>query len=213
MIGILRYNAGNWGSVAGAFRRLGIPAVPVDAADDIAGIDGLVFPGAGAARSAMDDLRRRGLVDVLREFRKPFLGLCLGMQLLLDRSEEGQTECLGIVPGQVVRLPHGASSPHIGWNRLSTGSFAYFVHRYVCVPQDVRAVTATVEHGATLCAAIRQGNFFGVQWHPEKSGPTGDRLFRSFAVLCTRMRTGGSISQSDAGGTPAPQPHNAATCK
>jgi glutamine amidotransferase len=186
MIGIVRYNAGNWGSVAGALRRLGIPAVSVETADEISRVDGLIFPGAGAAQSAMNDLGVRGLVDALRGYCKPFLGLCLGMQLLLDFSEEGPTECLGIIRGNVVRLPEGATSPHIGWNRLSTGQYAYFVHRYVCVPENPRVVTMTVEHGATLCAGIRQGNYFGVQWHPEKSGPTGDRLFQSFAVLCRR---------------------------
>ncbi len=186
MIGIVRYNAGNWGSVAGALRRLGIPATSVETADEISRVDGLIFPGAGAAQSAMADLRARGLVDALRGFRKPFLGLCLGMQLLLDFSEEGQTECLGIVRGRVLPLPEGATSPHIGWNRLSTGKYAYFVHRYVCVPENPRVVTMTVEHGATLCAGIRQGNYFGVQWHPEKSGRTGDRLLKSFAALCRR---------------------------
>ncbi|MEN6452439.1 MAG: imidazole glycerol phosphate synthase subunit HisH, partial [Thermoguttaceae bacterium] len=145
-----------------------------------------IFPGAGAARSAMDDLRNRGLIDPLRNYRKPFLGLCLGMQLLMDFSEEGETECLGIVRGRVVHLPDGVMCPHIGWNRLSTGQYAYFVHSYVCVPEDRRAVTMTVEHGATLCAGLRQANYFGVQWHPEKSGPTGDRFLQSFAALCGR---------------------------
>ncbi|MEN6459342.1 MAG: imidazole glycerol phosphate synthase subunit HisH [Thermoguttaceae bacterium] len=189
MIGILRYNAGNWGSVARAIRRLGISAATVETADEMATVDGLVFPGAGAARSAMDDLRSRGLIDPLRAFRKPFLGLCLGMQLLMEFSEEGQTECLGIVRGQVRRMPDGVMSPHIGWNRLSTGRYAYFVHRYVCVPEDRRVVTMTVEHGATLCAAIRQANYFGVQWHPEKSGSTGDQFLQSFAALCGHSAT------------------------
>jgi len=177
---------GQCGSVAGALRRLGVPAASVGTAAEIAVADGLIFPGAGAAQAAMNDLRARGLVAALRDYPKPFLGLCLGMQLLLDYSAEGPTECLGIVRGKVLPLPQGATSPHIGWNRLSTGKYAYFVHSYVCVPENPRLVTMTVEHGATLCAGIRQGNYFGVQWHPEKSGATGDRLFQSFAALCRR---------------------------
>jgi imidazole glycerol phosphate synthase glutamine amidotransferase subunit len=186
MIGILRYNAGNCGSVARSLRRLGIAARPVETAAEIAGVDGLIFPGAGAAQAAMSDLRARGLVDVLRDFRKPFLGLCLGMQLLFDSSEEGPTECLGIVRGTVKELPGDVMKPHIGWNQLEGGQYVYFVHSYFCVPADPGIVTMTVQHGITFCAGIRQGNFFGVQWHPEKSGAAGDRFLLSFAKLCSR---------------------------
>jgi glutamine amidotransferase len=184
VIGILRYNAGNQASVARALGRLGIDARAVETSGEIAACDGLIFPGAGAAESAMRDLRARGLVDALREFRKPFLGLCLGMQLLFDFSEEGDVDCLGIVRGRVKRLPDGVMIPHIGWNRLDTGRYAYFAHSYFCVPDDPRVVTMTARHGVVFCAGIRQRNFFGVQWHPEKSGETGDRLLRSFATLC-----------------------------
>ena len=106
------------------------------------------------------------------------------MQLLFDFSEEGSTDCLGIVRGRVVRLPEGVMRPHMGWNQLSTGRYAYFVHSYVCVPDDEGIVTMRVWHGAAICAGIRQNNFFGVQWHPEKSGDTGDRFLHSFAMLC-----------------------------
>ncbi|MBU4270773.1 MAG: imidazole glycerol phosphate synthase subunit HisH [Planctomycetes bacterium] len=184
MIGILRYNAGNRESVIGALRRFGIPATTVETSGEIARVDGLIFPGAGAAGAAMDDLRTKRLVGPLREFRKPFLGLCLGMQLLLDFSEEGNTECLGIVPGMVKRLPDGVLRPHIGWNRLDTGEYAYFAHGYACFPADPRVVTMSVRHGATICAGLRQGYYFGLQWHPEKSGRTGDRFLQSFASLC-----------------------------
>jgi glutamine amidotransferase len=184
MIGILRYNAGNAASIAGALRRLGIPSRMVETAEEIASVEGVVFPGAGAARSAMRDLENRGLVDVLRNFRRPFLGLCLGMQLLFDSSEEGPVDCLGIIPGRVRELPGNVTKPHMGWNRLDTGRYAYFVHGYYCVPNDPRLVTMTVRHGLVFCAGVRWRNFFGVQWHPEKSGETGDRLLRSFATLC-----------------------------
>ncbi len=184
MIGILRYNAGNRQSVARALRRLGIPATAVETEREIFQVDGLIFPGAGAARSAMDDLREKGLIEPLRRFRKPFLGLCLGMQLLLDFSEEGDAECLAIVPGTVKRLPDGVLRPHIGWNRLDTGEYAYFAHGYACYPADPSVVTMSVRHGATLRAGLRLGNYFGLQWHPEKSGRTGDRFLQSFAALC-----------------------------
>ena len=148
----------------------------------------------------MTDLRSRGLDAALRGFRKPFLGLCLGMQLLLDFSEEGDAECLGIVRGAVRRLPPGASCPHIGWNRLSTGGYAYFVHGYVCVPDDPAVVTMTVQHGEKL-AGLRFRNFFGVQWHPEKSGRTGDRLLATFAALC---ETPTAIGRNDTSPTSPP---------
>jgi glutamine amidotransferase len=183
MIGIVRYNAGNAFSVAKALGRLGIAAQMVEGAAEIAICDGLIFPGAGAAESAMGDLQARRLVDALRNFSKPFLGLCLGMQLLFDFSEEGGTACLGIIRGRVVRLPEGVVRPHMGWNRLDTGRYAYFAHSYFCLPDDPRTVTMTARHGVVFCAGVRQRNFFGVQWHPEKSGETGDRLLRAFAAL------------------------------
>jgi imidazole glycerol-phosphate synthase subunit HisH len=184
MIGILRYNAGNRQSVARALRRLGIAAETVETAAEIARTQGLIFPGAGAAPSAMSDLRHRGLVEVLRNYRRPFLGLCLGMQLLMDFSEEGEVAGLGVVRGRVRRLPDGVTRPHIGWNRLDTGRFAYFVHSYYCAPADPAVTTMSVWHGAAICAGIRYRNFFGVQWHPEKSGVTGDRFLCGFAMLC-----------------------------
>jgi imidazole glycerol-phosphate synthase subunit HisH len=184
MIGIVRYNAGNRISVAKALARLGIEARAVETGEEIAGCDGLVFPGAGAAESAMRDLNARGIVEALRQFSKPFLGLCLGMQLLFDYSEEGDTACLGIVRGRVKKLPEGVTQPHMGWNLLDTGRYAYFAHCYYCLPDDPRVMTMTARHGVVFCAGVRQRNFFGVQWHPEKSGETGDRLLRSFAALC-----------------------------
>jgi len=183
-IGILRPKTGNTGSVERALQRLGIPSRIVTTADEISVMDGLIFPGAGAALTAMQDLRRKGLVDVLRNYRKPFLGLCLGMQLLFDSSEEGPTDCLGIVGGRVVQLPDMVSRPHMGWNRLSTGDYAYFVHSFFCVPEDPRLITMTVRHGIEFCAGVRRENFFGLQWHPEKSGVAGDQFLISFAKLC-----------------------------
>jgi len=184
MIGILRPSTGNTGSVERSLQRLGIPASIVETPQEISTLDGLIFPGAGAALSAMEDLRKRGLFDVLRSFRKPFLGLCLGMQLLFDFSEEGPTDCLGIIRGKVVSLPETVLRPHMGWNKLSSGDYAYFVHSFICVPVDSRVVTMTVRHGMDIVAGVRNKNFFGLQWHPEKSGFAGDRFLISFAQLC-----------------------------
>lgn len=183
-IGVLRYSAGNVGSVMRALSRLNIASTIVDNAEEIARVSGLIFPGAGAAQSAMADLTRRGLIDVLRAYEKPFLGLCLGMQLLFDFSEEGATQCLGIVRGNVRALPDTITKPHMGWNKLNTGKYAYFVHSYACVPDDQRIITMTTCYGGEICAGVRQKNFFGVQWHPEKSGDAGDDILVSFANLC-----------------------------
>jgi glutamine amidotransferase len=184
MIGILRYNAGNVGSVAKALTRLAIPSRIVETTEEIQSVDGLIFPGAGAAKSAMRDLASRNLIDVLKAYQKPFLGLCLGMQLLFDFSEEGDTECLGLIRGSVRQLPGTVTKPHMGWNKLNTGKYAYFVHSFVCEPEDQRLITMTTRYGGEVCAGIRQQNFFGVQWHPEKSGEAGDEYLLSFAQLC-----------------------------
>ncbi|MDD5055284.1 MAG: imidazole glycerol phosphate synthase subunit HisF [Candidatus Peribacteraceae bacterium] len=188
IVGILQTASCNTGSIMRSLSRLGITSGIVRTRDDIDGIDGLIVPGAGAAKAAMDDLHSRNLIDVLRSFRKPLLGLCLGMQLLFDNSEEGPTECLGIIRGTVRALPDNVIKPHMGWNRLSTGEYAYFVHSFVCVPDDPRVITMTVRYGDDLCAGVRSKNFFGVQWHPEKSGIAGDSLLRSFAKLCSEPR-------------------------
>ncbi|MDO8648767.1 MAG: imidazole glycerol phosphate synthase subunit HisH [Candidatus Peregrinibacteria bacterium] len=184
MIGILRYSAGNTRSVQRAFERLGIPVQLVETREEILSASGLVFPGAGSANAAMEDLERRDLPEVIRSLQIPFLGLCLGMQLLFDSSEEGNTPCLGIIRGRVRALPDSVTKPHMGWNKLSTGKYAYFVHSFVCEPEDQSLITMTTRYGVDICAGIRRKNFFGVQWHPEKSGDAGDDLLLSFVELC-----------------------------
>ena len=189
-IGILRLSGGNVGSVERALARLGIPSRMVDRPDALGEISGLIFPGAGAANAAMRDLRERGFVESIRSFQKPFLGLCLGMQLLFDFSEEGSTECLGIITGRVKKLPSSVTTPHMGWNVLRSAQhdisigYTYFVHSYFCNPADPAVITQTVQYGSSLCAGVRLRNFFGVQWHPEKSAAAGDRLLLSFSELC-----------------------------
>lgn len=194
MIGILRYNAGNVGSVQRALTRLNIPSQIIEKPTELEIVSGLIFPGAGAAGAAMKCLRATEWYNAIQSYRKPFLGLCLGMQLLFDYSEEDDTECLGIISGNVKELPDSVVKPHMGWNKFqpsprlrsagSTGDFAYFVHSYVCEPSDQGVTTMIVQYGEPLCAGVQEGNFFGVQWHPEKSGDAGDRYLLSFADLC-----------------------------
>ena len=163
-VAICRYGAGNVRSVELAFRRLGAELI-----DDVEAADLAVLPGVGAARSAMEGLRERGLVDVLRARTKPTLGICLGLQLALEESEEdGGVEGLGIVPGRAVRLRDGRI-PRIGWSYVGDEAY-WFAHSYVA---ESPAVTATSEG---LAAIVEHGSFTGVQFHPEKSGPTGQRF-------------------------------------
>lgn len=183
ILGILKTSSGNTGSIRRALTRLGITSVLIEKPKDLLMIDGLIFPGAGAAKSVMENLENRGFVKPLQTFKKPFLGLCLGMQLLFETSEEGPCDCLGVIPGKVQAIPETVVRPHMGWNRLSTGEYAYFVHSYVCIPDDPRVITQTVAYGNLLCAGVRFRNFFGLQWHPEKSGDIGDRFLLSFMKL------------------------------
>jgi imidazole glycerol phosphate synthase glutamine amidotransferase subunit len=163
-VAICRYGAGNVRSVELAFTRLGAELV-----DDVEAADLAVLPGVGAARSAMEGLQERGLVDVLRARTKPTLGICLGLQLALEESEEdGGVEGLGIVPGRAVRLRDGRI-PRIGWSYVGDEAY-WFAHSYVA---ESPAVTATSEG---LAAIVEHGSFTGVQFHPEKSGPAGQRF-------------------------------------
>jgi glutamine amidotransferase len=185
MIGILRYGAGNVASIQTAMARLGVPSRPIESRDEVAAVKGIILPGTGAAPAAMAALRDRGLIELIRGCAKPCLGICLGMQLLFNGSEEGDVSCLGIIDGCVRKIPSGVVQPHMGWNQLNNGEYVYFAHSYVCEPADQGVVTMTVGYGAfELCAGVRFKNFFGVQWHPEKSGPVGQHLLGGFAKLC-----------------------------
>ena len=170
-VAVCRYGAGNVRSVELAFRRLG-----ADLVDDIAGADLAVLPGVGSAASALDGLRARGDDKVLRDrcaSGRPVLGICLGLQLALERSEEdGGTEGLGLLPGQAVRL-EGVRVPRLGWAEVVPhGDAFYFAHSYAC---ETPAATAWSEG---IVAEARTGSFIGVQFHPEKSGPAGARYLR-----------------------------------
>ena len=200
MIAIIDYGAGNLRSVELAFHRIGVPAKATGDAAEIMAAAGVVLPGVGAFADAMGALEKRGLTPVIRDYAasgRPLLGICLGMQALLDGSEEGPgVPGLGLIPGRVIRLPErGLKIPHIGWNSLRAVKksplfsglpeepYAYFVHSFACeaaLPEDVLAVT---EYGVPFHSAVQRGNVMGLQFHPEKSGRDGERMLRNFAAM------------------------------
>lgn len=182
----------NLGSVRQALLRLGIEPELTSDADAIASADRVILPGVSTAATVMRRLHELGLVDVLRGLQAPLLGVCVGMQLLFEHSEEGDTPCLGLLPGRVRRLQGapGLRVPHMGWNRLRTlrasplaegiddGDFAYFVHGYAA-PADENCLLAC-DHGVRFAALVQRGRVAGAQFHPERSAQAGARLLRNF---------------------------------
>ena len=185
----------NIGSVRYALQRLGVEAVLTTDASAIRAADKVILPGVGAAGPGMARLRALGLVDLLRSLTQPVLGVCLGMQLLCVHSEEGDTQCLGLIPASVHRVvaTTGLRVPHVGWNRLlprrphpllagvGADDQAYFVHSYAVPLGDYSL--ASVEHGEAFSAVIARGNFYGMQFHPERSSIAGARLLKNFLEL------------------------------
>ncbi len=188
---IIKYNAGNIQSVLNALERLGVAAILTDDPAEIRSADRVIFPGVGEASTAMRYLRERGLDAVIRSLTQPVLGICLGMQLLGEHSEENDTECLGIVPARVKKLPvgNGLKVPHVGWNTIQTidnqffrnippNPFFYFVHSYAMELNE--ATIAQTDYGSPFTSAVQWRNFYGVQFHPEKSAGAGEQLLRNF---------------------------------
>ena len=190
MIAIVDYGAGNLHSVSKALAALGLEARVTGDPGEIEAARAVVLPGVGAFGDCMGGLRERGLVETVRRAAgsgRPFLGICLGMQLLFEWGEEGDGgPGLGLLPGRVVRLePEGLKIPQMGWNSLqltrpsplweemTPGTYVYFVHSYHARPADPSVVAATVDYGGEVVAAVERGNLFGVQFHPEKSGRAG----------------------------------------
>ncbi len=203
-IAVVDYGAGNLVSIDQALRAAGADVVIARAEPDLQGADGLIVPGVGAARPAMERLRRRGLVEPIRRWiaaDRPFLGICLGMQLLFDGSDEDGARTLGVLPGRTVRLVDAPHLPHIGWNavrrRRSHPLFAgvatdapfYFVHSYAprpAGPDAADVALAVTDHGPDFVSAVARGRLAGVQFHPERSGGDGLRLLANFASLAGR---------------------------
>jgi glutamine amidotransferase len=198
MITIVDYGAGNLRSIARAFEHIGIAACVVDRPEQVERAEAVVLPGVGAAGAAMRFLKERGLDDAVRAAlrrRIPFLGICLGMQLLLGSHEEGDTAGLGLLPGRVRRFREGLLVPQMGWNQvlplretpllegIAPGAYFYFVHSYYAEPEDAALIAGQTEYGAPYCSIIEAGNLWGVQFHPEKSSVNGLRLLHNFAKV------------------------------
>ena len=205
-VAIIDYQAGNLRSVQKALERSGVCASITSDASQVERSDGVVFPGQGACDSSVRQLRARDLVDPIKELiasGRPFLGVCLGLQLLLEESDEGVEPCLGVLRGRVRRLPPQEKIPHMGWNQVEFhldhpvfdgipgGSYFYFVHSYYADPEDRAVVAGTTTYGVEFCSAVAWDNVAAVQFHPEKSGPNGLRLYHNFARLVESSRTAG----------------------
>lgn len=201
MIAIIDYGMGNLRSVQKAFEFIGEEAVITDKAEDLKKSDGIVLPGVGAFKDAMIALDRTSLTPLLKEEiakGKPFLGICLGMQMLFDKSyEDGEYEGLGIIEGEVVRFDTALKVPHIGWNKLivkkKTPLFEgvddwnfYFVHSYHAAKCRKEDIETTCEYDYEFVASVNKDNVWGVQFHPEKSGDTGLKLLKNFCAVCKR---------------------------
>jgi glutamine amidotransferase len=197
MIAVVDYRAGNAPSVLYALEHLGLPARLVDHPEEIATAERIILPGVGAARATIDSLVEQDLVGVLRDRvlgdRVPFLGICIGLQVLFDHSAEGDTDCLGWVPGQVRRFPDTGRVPQIGWNRVrfarshpltatvpDEGHY-YFVNSYYCVPDDPADALGITDYTVEFCSVVARDNVVATQFHAEKSGPLGLSLLRNFA--------------------------------
>lgn len=202
MIALIDYDAGNMKSVEKALQLLGQETVVTRDPDEICRADGVILPGVGSFGDAMENLHRFGLVEVIRRVTEqgtPFLGICLGLQLLFESSEESPgVEGLGLLPGKILRIPagEGLKIPHMGWNditfphpgRLFAGvaehSYVYFVHSYYLKAEDPSIVTAVTRYGTGIHASVEKGNVFACQFHPEKSSDVGLQILKNFAAIC-----------------------------
>lgn len=192
---IVKYNAGNIQSVLYAMERIGAAAMVTDDHELIRGAERVIFPGVGEASTAMNYLRERGLDQLLRELSQPVLGICLGMQLMCAHSEENDTECLGIFAEPVKKFLPGRSGlkvPQIGWNQVTDtrsrifegipdGSYFYFVHSFYAASGE--HTIGTTDYTLPYSAALHKDNFYGVQFHPEKSAAAGEQLLKNFIAL------------------------------
>ena len=201
---VIDYDSGNLRSVSRALESQGVTALVTGDPAEFDDADAVVLPGVGSGPAAMDALNQRGLVGPIREYiasGRPFLGICLGLQLLMDRTEEGDKPCLGVVPGSAKLLPPGLKVPHMGWNSVRLGvdfidqhpvtagipqdSYFYFVHSYYAAPEDPAGVGGTTEYGIPFCSVYAKDNLVATQFHPEKSGPAGLRIYKNFIGMAS----------------------------
>jgi len=195
---VIDYQSGNLRSVAKALEFAGVSAEVTGDPARLEVADAVILPGVGSGPAAMEALKSRGLVEPLRRYvasGKPFMGVCLGLQLLLDRTEEGDAPCLGIIPGLVKRLPQGLKVPHMGWNSvhlkrehpvfqgIPQDSHFYFVHSYYAAPEDQSAITGVTDYGIPFCSVYARNDLVATQFHPEKSGDLGLQIYKNFVAL------------------------------
>lgn len=196
MIAIIDYGAGNIRSIEKALEYVGATVQVTDDPAVVANAQAVVLPGVGSGRAAMERMVEYGLDDAIRlatQQGKPFLGICLGMQLLADHHAEGEVDGLGLFRGAVRRIPHGPKIPHMGWNTvsplqqnlaifadISSTAYFYFAHSYYVEPQDQQGVAAVTDYGSPYCSVIVAEHIWGTQFHPEKSGAAGLQLLKNF---------------------------------
>lgn len=191
-IALIDYGAGNVQSVKYALNRLGIEPILTKDPETIRKADKVIFPGVGAAKAAMDQLKASGLDKLIPSLTQPVLGICVGMQLMCKHSEEGDVACLGIIDAEVKRFPSGLKIPHMGWNHISdlksdlfsdfkSENQVYYVHSYYVTLNE--HTIATTDYGLPYSAAIQKDNFYAVQFHVEKSGNAGEALLKRFIEL------------------------------
>ena len=202
MIVVVDYGAGNLRSVVNALIRLGYQPEITSRPQDLSDARAVILPGVGAAADTMANLNRLGLTGPIRRFitdGRPFFGVCMGLQVLFTGTEEGGWhECLDIIPGRVKKLPDGQKIPHMGWNQvkqrldhpifsgISDEANFYFVHSYYGAPEDESLVAGETEYGATICSVIARGNLVATQFHPEKSGESGLKMYDNFLKLAVK---------------------------
>ncbi len=207
LITIIDYGAGNLRSVTNAMSLLGYETKVTDDPEDVLNAQAIVLPGVGAAAAAVARLQALGLVGPLRHFiaeKRPFLGVCLGLQILFTGTEEGGWhKCLDIIPGVVRRLPPGLKVPHMGWNQVKQKNTHpifdgipdeanfYFVHSYYAEPEDRSIIAGETGYGIPICSVIAKGNLIATQFHPEKSGEVGLKIYENFLKIARGARTSG----------------------
>lgn len=199
MIAIIDYGAGNLRSVANAVAKLGYKSIVTSNPGDVLGATAVILPGVGAAADTMDSLAECGMAEVIRQLiyeERPLFAVCVGMQVLFSGTEEGGwQECLGIVSGAVRKLPQGLKVPHMGWNQVKQrlvhpifdaipdeANF-YFVHSYYAAPDDMSLVAGTTDYGVSMCSVLIRGNLVATQFHPEKSGEYGLKMYANFLKM------------------------------